>query len=563
MNLLDNIKSIYPAEEIREDISEFVFQLCGINTAADKDIDTLRKNEDRVFSILEKRLEGLEFLNGRTVRKVINPAIETHSAYSVPYLTRTEQRPEGLDAAVVYKDRYNLLYKVDNEPGYDGRNTAINAHIDTVAPFFEPVLSKRSIHGRGACDDKGNVGVIISALKILDRMVCTGKAVLNNKITAMFVIEEETGGNGSLDLSLDAELNGRYESLLVLECTNNRIYAGNRGAVFFKVAISGTALEAMAFCVLSIERAGKAIRGESSHPLFPDRPVQTCFGIFERYGHHPSTICDYLKFLIKPEEDGRSMDELRQVITDGLNNYIDIYGDRREVIDPDSGRQKLEKHITIGVEDDGQLCIEVFGSAGHMGTALDNDSAIVIWAHIVSEVVKYKYRHGKRLELSLEGGSPDLPISIEGGQGFLLDPGEPQVKQRIRDAVDGGIKEYTKIIGNGVEHPGELISSVEFNKLHNEAFVCDPESDSMRTALACGKEAGIFDHTWKPLGWNVSCDARLFARNHPNAQVITTGAGRLSEAHTENESVDVEELIDSVYFTVLFLLKETGSVVTL
>ena len=50
----------------------------------------------------------------------------------------------------------------------------------------------------------------------------------------MFVIDEEMGGNGSLALAVDHELKARYDSILVLECTGNRLHPANRGAVFIK-----------------------------------------------------------------------------------------------------------------------------------------------------------------------------------------------------------------------------------------------------------------------------------------------------------------------------------------
>ena len=49
----------------------------------------------------------------------------------------------------------------------------------------------------------------------------------------MFVVEEESGGNGSLDLAVDKELKKRYDSVLVMECAGNKVYPANRGAVWF------------------------------------------------------------------------------------------------------------------------------------------------------------------------------------------------------------------------------------------------------------------------------------------------------------------------------------------
>ena len=61
------------------------------------------------------------------------------------------------------------------------------------------------------------------------------------------------------------------------------------------------------------------------------------------------------------------------------------------------------------------------------------------------------------------------------------------------------------------------------------------------------------------IGWDVSCDSRLFAKEYPGLPVITCGAGKLKFAHSSEEMLSITELIDAVIFTVLFLILETGS----
>ena len=134
----------------------------------------------------------------------------------------------------VYRGRSNLLFEVDREASPEGINTALNAHIDTVPPHIPPSRSGDLLFGRGTADDKGNVAAIVGALQVLAELERRGVVRLKNKLTAMFVIDEETGGNGSLALAMDRELKARYDSILVLECTGNRLHPANRGAVFIK-----------------------------------------------------------------------------------------------------------------------------------------------------------------------------------------------------------------------------------------------------------------------------------------------------------------------------------------
>jgi acetylornithine deacetylase/succinyl-diaminopimelate desuccinylase-like protein len=62
-------------------------------------------------------------------------------------------------------------------------------------------------------------------------------------------------------------------------------------------------------------------------------------------------------------------------------------------------------------------------------------------------------------------------------------------------------------------------------------------------------------------GWEVSCDARLFAGEYPGMPVITFGAGSLEHAHSNRERIDADELFRSILFMALFVLRETGSIV--
>jgi len=60
-------------------------------------------------------------------------------------------------------------------------------------------------------------------------------------------------------------------------------------------------------------------------------------------------------------------------------------------------------------------------------------------------------------------------------------------------------------------------------------------------------------------GWDASCDARLFAGEYPYLPVITSGPGELQFAHADNEQLYLPDLYNSIAFTALFLLRETGS----
>ena len=111
---------------------------------------------------------------------------------------------------------------------------ALNAHLDVVAPYFPPRVKGGTVYGRGACDDKGPAVSIVAALKVLSEVMPNAGLKWNRNVVAMLVVEEETGGNGSLSLAMDRDLKKLYDSILVCECTGLKFYPANRGAVWYR-----------------------------------------------------------------------------------------------------------------------------------------------------------------------------------------------------------------------------------------------------------------------------------------------------------------------------------------
>ncbi len=560
MSILTEINRICADPSFRSRILGFLNRICSVDTTPGRDIPALRAREREVFRLIGDELQACSFAASRIVEHPIAPAIQSHPAYSLPYYTQSPEHPEGLPAAEAYRGRSNLLVCIDHPPSREGRNTAVNVHIDTVPPYRGPRIDGQVIHGRGTADDKGNVAALIGALSILDRLIRRKAVAPANRITAMFAIDEEIGGNGSLSLALDAELKKRYDSLLILECTGNRIHPANRGAVYFRCDIRRSAerggaatgplslSEAIACVVLEMEEEGAAIRAESDHPLFPHRPVQTCTGILGRFGAHPSTICGEVQFSIRDWGAGGNAGRIREAIEAGLAAYIAKYGDK--------SRKKFERHYTWVETGAAGAAVTVHGSTGHMGSLPENDAAITKWAYLVGSLLELRARRAVPFTLELSGEEGRENLVLEGAQGFLPTHGIEEVKARMSAAFRRGIERYERLAGRS---PGGLAGSITYNKLHNDAFACDPASASMAAAREAAVQAGGMEEGEPLLGWNVSCDARLFAREYPQLPVITCGAGRLEEAHSDAERLSIPELFQAIVFTVLFLIRETGS----
>ncbi len=557
MNIFNEVNTIIKEKSFQDEIADFLYEICKIDTSPHSDVCINRQNEDMVFALIEKELKRLNLKESNIVYAPIDPTISKHPAFTKPYLIKNS-------TADSYKQRHNLLYLLDGEHDSSNGNIAVNAHIDTVAPFFSPTWDGDYIFGRGTCDDKGNVATIIGALKVID--ILNRKKMINikNKLTVMFVIEEETGGNGSLSIVLDRSLKKRYDSVLVLECASNKIHPANRGAVWYKCELNTSTsdkenrlrlLEAMAFGVLAIEHEGRLLSKESSHPLFPSRPVQTCNGILGNFGEHPSTIAGNISMLLCAEDITNQYSLILKTIEKALVDYTAIYGDKTKVTDKATGKVKVERHFDILTTEKDILKINIYGSTGHMGSIKSNDDAILKWAYITKALLLLKYKPKKIFSFRLSDYNLCEYLALEGGQGFLPTHSIKEVQTRISTAFTQGIKQYCNLCALPIE---KIKSQTTFDKLHNDAYSSDISSNTVQNACQAGIESGIFDAKTKLTGWEVSCDARLFAQEYPDMPVITSGAGNLLHAHSDNEHLYIPELIKSICFTTNFILLENG-----
>ncbi len=202
-----------------------------------------------------------------------------------------------------WEGRGNLVTEYGGAKG--GRSLALNAHLDVVpagvwADGYNPKREGDTIIGRGACDDKG--GVVAGWLAL--RGLADSGVVPAGRLSCHHVIDEETGGNGTLSL-----LAGGYtaDAVIVGECTDNVVCPANRGAVWFQLTTTGisTHMGEIDKGVSAIEKANQAIdilrqyerhliENFMDHHYFrnlPNRPIQLCVGMI-RSGVWPSMVPD-------------------------------------------------------------------------------------------------------------------------------------------------------------------------------------------------------------------------------------------------------------------------------
>lgn len=146
------------------------------------------------------------------------------------YAFRLDERP--------YAGRPNLRVVLKGDG--TGKSVIMNAHVDVVPPSigqdrpFDPYVKDGVMYGRGACDDKGQVAAAWTLLKALKKLGLRPKG----DIILHLVIEEETGGNGTLALIRRGE---KADCCLDLEPCSNNILASIRGAVWFTGTVYGRA----------------------------------------------------------------------------------------------------------------------------------------------------------------------------------------------------------------------------------------------------------------------------------------------------------------------------------
>ena len=541
-------------------------ELCRFDTTARPDVAQMRAAEDACFRVLERELAALKFTGASLERRPINPAIQNHSHFSLLHFTKTAERPAGLSPEETYAGRSNLVYLVrGSDERTSGTSVALNAHLDVVAPYFPPKARRGIVHGRGACDDKGPVVSIVGALKALSGVLAANGLHLNRSVLGMFVVEEETGGNGSLSLAMDRGLKSFYDCVVVAECTGLKLYPANRGAVWYRAELrppSGvSALEMFAFVNEELENEGAAIRAESHHRLFPQRPVQTCHGIIGSFGEHPSRICGEVSFNVRcGQVPGTTTEQqARDCLEAGLAGYIGAYGDKTKVKEPESGKPLVARHYDLRRTSDG-FEVAVHGATGHMGAIRERDGAITKMAYLLRSLIRSKPRlealNGGLIRFELGGAVSEDTLILEGGQGFVPTHSIEEVMARLKAAVVRGAENYLRRVGR--TETGADAVKVTYEKLHNVAFDGDPDSATMRNAIATAKICRLPQDD-PILGWTVSCDARLFASEYPGLPVLTFGPGHLAFAHSDQEQIEVDDIRRAAEFLALFVLQHTGT----
>ena len=129
---------------------------------------------------------------------------------------------------------------------------------------------------------------------------------------------------------------------------------------------------------------------------------------------------------------------------------------------------------------------------------------------------------------------------IEGGVGFLPNKRMADVKRDLEEAIRGQADEWTR------RH-----FTLDFPKLHNEAYQTDPGHPFVRAVAAACDEAGLKSEMF---GWNVSCDARLYYHRGKMPTVVF-GPGKPEQAHSRGERIAMSQIGEAAIAIALLIAR--------
>jgi acetylornithine deacetylase len=226
--------------------------------------------------------------------------------YLARYLNDLCQRFDGKLEVIEVESRRNNILAMFGEPV-----VTFSTHIDTVPPFFASREDDEFIWGRGACDTKG---IIASMLTAIEALLESG----TRNIAMLLVVGEERNSAGAYFAAKD---NRGSKYLINGEPTENQLALGSKGAMRVELEAFGrmshsaypelgeSAIDALLDVLHDIRRMPMP-----SDPTLGESTVNigTISG-----GRAPNVVPDYAKaeLLIRLVDDGATLHEqLREVV---------------------------------------------------------------------------------------------------------------------------------------------------------------------------------------------------------------------------------------------------------
>jgi succinyl-diaminopimelate desuccinylase len=230
----------------------------------------------------------------------------------------------------VLPNRANLLARLVPSGRKVKQRILLAPHMDTVGVVngskFKPVLRGDRLFGRGACDTKGSVTAMFSAL--LD-FAANGTRPVETEIVFLALVDEENAQAGSRKFAASRK---KADLAIVGEPTRNRLVTAHKGDFWLRLTTSGkaahgaaphqgrNAVHEMAKAVDLIEtKYAKALK-RKRHKLLGNPTVNV--GVM-RGGRQPNIVPDQCEVLI----DRRTLPgETEKIVRGELNELFNARG---------------------------------------------------------------------------------------------------------------------------------------------------------------------------------------------------------------------------------------------
>jgi acetylornithine deacetylase len=128
----------------------------------------------------------------------------------------------------VSENRFNVLARA-GEP-----EVVLCTHLDTVPPFFPSRVDSDFVHGRGACDAKGQ---IVAMLAAVERLLARGE----DRIGLLFTVGEELASDGAAHADRALAPPWRPRWIVVGEPTSGRFVGAHKGVYKARLLAHGVA----------------------------------------------------------------------------------------------------------------------------------------------------------------------------------------------------------------------------------------------------------------------------------------------------------------------------------
>jgi len=538
-----------------------LLELAAINTAPSRDLAATVRGERILLELLEREIHEIDG-QARCERCPIDPAIADDPAYAPPgYAADDAGKVPPFDS--IYKDRCNLVVSVPGADPDQPPGVILHAHLDVVSPWYAPRSAGERVFGRGVCDDKSHLAVVLGQIKLLREIRERRGYRPARGFAVHLVIDEEIGGNGSLSLARDPRFAGI--PVLMLEPTDLVPRCAHRGAVYYRCWLSvgsasdRTAVEMFPFVVAELEELGRAVRQETRDPIFSAEHVQMNHGVLGPYGRHAGNVCDHVAVELEVESKAnphRIAMIMVQIMEETMGAYTRLYGDATRRMDPGTGEPLVRRHFDLQIQpasDTQKFRLDVWGKAGHMGALSHCDNAITKAAYLLGSLIRMspKFPNVRARGVFPDSAGDDRRIVLEGGLGFAPTHDMADLQERMRRAARRGVETWCKL--RGVPFEPDMVE-MTFDRLHTEPYAASPDIPPMQALRTAFEAMGM---PWPaPTAWSSSCDARIYHRHgHP---VAIFGAGKLEVCHGDTEYIDVPDLQRALAATTLATLAMTG-----